>query len=74
MTLRQFIVHALSWPPYDKGATASQLLHFAAATQRRIKLSSLSSQLCKMSKAGVLERLENFGPRGGYGYRLKERA
>jgi hypothetical protein len=32
MTIREFIIHALSWPPYDKGATAIQLWHFAETT------------------------------------------
>ena len=71
MTVKEFIIHALSWPPYDKGATATQLWHFAKTTERNIKLSSLSSQLKKMYDAGELERFAEFGPRGGYGYEVK---
>jgi hypothetical protein len=70
MTIREFVVHALSWPPYDGGATATQLWHFAKATHRNIKLESLSGQLCKMVKANELEKLDGFGPRGGNGYML----
>lgn len=73
MTIEEFIVHALSWPPYDAGATATQLWHFAKATQRDIKLSSLSSQLKRMYDANELERYGDFGPRGGNGYVLKRR-
>lgn len=70
MTIREFIVHALSWSPYDKGATAAQLWNFAKTTNRSIKLGSLASQLCKMVEADELERLDGFGPRGGNGYVL----
>lgn len=71
MTIKEFVVHALGWPPYDKGATATQLCSFAAATERSVKLSSLSSALKQMYDAGEVERIEGFGPRGGYGYLLK---
>lgn len=71
VTIKEFVVHALGWPPYERGATATQLCHFASATQRNVKLSSLSSVLKRMYDADELERIEGFGSRGGYGYRLK---
>lgn len=37
------------------------------------ELSSVSSTLRKMYDTDVLGRVENFGPRGGYGYYLKHR-
>jgi hypothetical protein len=70
MTIREFVIHALSWSPYDSGATATQIWHFAKATHRDIKLSSLSGELCRMVKRGELTVYRNFGPRGGNGYRL----
>ena len=37
-----------------------------------VKLSSLSSVLCRLSRPkGCLVRVPDFGPRGGYGYRRK---
>jgi hypothetical protein len=36
-----------------------------------VKLSSLSSLLKRMVDEGVLMRVENFSPRGAYGYALK---
>lgn len=71
MTIKEFVIHALSWPPYDTGATATQLWHFAETTQRNIKLSSLSSVLKKMTDEGTIDRIKNFGPRKGYGYLIK---
>jgi len=37
-----------------------------------VQLSSLSSLVKKMCDEGSMERFPNHGPRGGYGYRLKE--
>lgn len=33
-----------------------------------ISLATISSALCKLVKSGEILRLDNFGPRGGYGY------
>jgi hypothetical protein len=73
MTIREFVIHTLSWPPYCFGATATQIWCFAKATHRNIKLNSLSGVLCKMVNNGELNVYSNFGPRGGNGYVLKER-
>jgi hypothetical protein len=72
VTIREFVIHTLSWPPYSFGATATQIWHFAKATHRDIKLSSLSGELCRMAKRGELIVYPAFGPRGGNGYVLKE--
>jgi predicted transcriptional regulator len=45
--------------------TATDLAYFLD-----VKLASLSSLLCKLADEGILEKLDNVGPRGGYGYRL----
>jgi hypothetical protein len=37
-------------------------------------LATISGELCKLTKEGVLHRQEGFGPRGGYGYSLKDPA
>jgi hypothetical protein len=74
MTLRELVMHTLSWPPYDAGATATQIWHFAQSTGRDVKLSSLSSQLRRMYDDHELNRMEDFGPRGGYGYTLNLKA
>lgn len=42
------------------------------AVHLNVKLSSLSSLLKKLTDENVLVRFEGVGPRGGYGYRLKE--
>lgn len=39
--------------------------------QLGVRLSSLSSLLKKMCDDGMLERLPDYGPKKGYGYRLK---
>lgn len=36
-----------------------------------VRLSSLSSTLYRLVRQGKLVRIPNFGPRGGYGYRLR---
>lgn len=38
-----------------------------------VKLSSLSSELCKMANAGMIKRVPGHGPRGGNGYKFVER-
>ena len=74
MTIREQVLTALQyWEPYRHGATATQLFHALNAKGYEVKLSSLSSQLCKMVKEGELDLLVEYGPRGGSGYRLKER-
>lgn len=47
--------------------TASQI---AEATS--CSLASVASQLHKMHGRGILARIPNHGPRGGYGYQLTE--
>jgi hypothetical protein len=69
--LRELIVNALKWGPYDHGATATQVLRYLRSRgHENVKLSSLSSQLCKLAKSGLLEVLPEFGPRKGNGYTL----
>jgi hypothetical protein len=72
MTLREFIIHALSQQPYASGATATQIWRFVQNIVGDVKLQSLSSQLCKMTNKGELEKLNEFGPRKGNGYRLSK--
>lgn len=51
--------------------TATQLSSILTECGHRAKLSSLSSLLKKLTDSGELIRTENFGPRGGYGYSLR---
>ncbi len=51
----------------DDCLTSSQL----EARLLNVKLSSLSSILNRMARKGEVVRVPDVGPRGGYGYRLK---
>lgn len=53
--------------------TASQIKWCLDGTDQPAKLSTISSTLKKMYDEGWLNRVENYGPRGGYGYNLKTR-
>lgn len=53
-------------------ATATRINEWMLSDGHPSKLSSLSSLLKKMTDENVLERIENYGPRGGYGYRLRQ--
>lgn len=73
MSQAGLVIHVLSVVTI---ATASELCKLIDALdcqvgKSKIKLSSLSGTLKRMSDAGLLERIENFGPRGGYGYRKR---
>lgn len=63
MTMQEDVMHVLSVDPNMHGATATQIMHVSGTA---CKLSSLSSILNKMHKAGELERYNDFGPQGGY--------
>jgi len=74
MTIRRRVLHLLK----HAGAivTAVDIYHVlnvesGIGPSESVKLSSLSSVLKRMCDGGELDRLKNFGPRGGYGYRLK---
>ena len=65
----------LSQEPFKSGATAVSIWDVlnAAMTpggKEIVKLTSISSQLAKMVKAGALTLHASFGPRGGNGYSL----
>ena len=71
-SIRSGVIAVLSrLTPHDSAdddfMTAAQI----HGKMRRVKLSSLSSILCKMVKSGELARHKGVGPRGGYGYRLQ---
>jgi predicted transcriptional regulator len=61
LTMRESVLNHLTSEPY----TASHL-----AKVLNLKLSSLSSILKKMIDDQELQRVDNIGPRGGYGYCL----
>lgn len=71
MTIRSRIIHVL-----DRGQvmTASQMCNCINDEFKAddVKLASLSSALNKMYRNGELARMDQFGPRGGYGYLLKK--
>jgi Fe2+ or Zn2+ uptake regulation protein len=69
MTIRYRILNFLVLYPYT--CTAAEIHDSLNCKSDPVKLSSLSSALKKMYDAGELERQENVGPRGGYGYRVK---
>jgi len=50
--------------------TATEMQKRIADGGHQVRLSSLSSLLKKMVDNGELKRIENVGPRGGYGYAL----
>lgn len=63
MTMQERVLQLL--PFFSGPVTAS---HIARCLS--VKLSSVSSLLKKMTDEGLLERIENTGPRGGYGYSI----
>ncbi len=66
-SIRSRVISELQTLPYaDDCLTSSQL-----GKGLNIPLSSLSSVLNRMAKKGELVRVPDIGPRGGYGYRLK---
>ena len=50
--------------------TASEIHHVFVKDGLRVSLASLSSTLKKMYDAGELRRVDDWGPRGGYGYQV----
>jgi len=71
MTLREKISNALE-ALQTPSITASSLCQFLNLDESTVKLASLSSVLKKMVDERKLVRFENLGPRGGYGYALRE--
>jgi hypothetical protein len=67
-TLRWRVINFLVLCPVP--CTATQLQKSLTSPTKPIKLSSLSSLLKKMYDAGELRRVDDWGPRGGYGYQV----
>ena len=67
-TLRDLIWELLRCGPCSDGNTAAGLQYWMKDAGWDVKLSSLSSQLSKMVKAGELTVLPETGPRGGKVY------
>lgn len=65
MTLQKRIIQLLKLRGLPMTATS-------ISCELNAKLSSLSSILKKMSDERIISRIKNFGPRGGYGYEIKE--
>jgi len=71
MTIRKRVLGLLRCAGLYLTAAAIKQILDQGDTGPAIKLSSLSSVLKRMYDAGELERIEGFGPRGGYGYKVK---
>lgn len=71
MTIKQRVIGLLI-TTMKKPLTASEIKRFldAKSPGMPIKLSSLSGILKRMYDAGELHRIDGWGPRGGYGYRV----
>jgi len=65
MTIRQRVIHVLLDSSTPR--TASDIYH-VLNNSGYVKLSSLSGILKRMYDAGELRRVDEYGPRGGYGY------
>jgi len=68
LTHRELVLNflLLTGHPY----TASEIWHALNLPEHPIKLSSLSGILKRMYDAGELRRIDEWGPRGGYGYEV----
>jgi len=68
VTLREQVLRFL----FNVGVpyTASEMCHVFNRDGLKVKLASLSSVLRKMYDAGELRRVDDWGPRGGYGYQV----
>lgn len=71
-TYKELIWDVLRWKPGMDGMSASEMYHHLRSNGWPVKLSSLSGQLTRMTRAGDLRTLPGFGPRGGKGYVLED--
>lgn len=70
MTMKEAVVALLTGAQSTYTAAQLQAILIEEAG-RWFKLASLSSLLKKLVDHGTLARDENFGPRGGYGYHMR---
>ena len=70
VTTRERIAALLGFPtrPILTASQIRNVINDHSAADKQVRLSSVSSLLKKMVDTGEIERHENFGPRGGYGY------